>query len=561
MVGVLRSPEGAHEAAPLPAPSRLIPLRSGRVQQLRAELLSSEQRLQQALSDVLTANNELRVSNEEQQALNEELRVSNEELESSEGELHASNDELTSRLDELAQTNSDMRSVIESTGIAIVFLDQALRIRSFTPAVQQVMNLRDSDCGRAFADLSLQIAYPGMLEDARQVLTTHEAIERQATHLRTDARFLVRLLPYRGAAERVAGVVVTFVDVSATHEAEQALRASEERFRRMAAAVPALLFIAEPGGAWDYVNPPFYALTGQPDGSALGDGWSAALHPEDVLAHAELWHQAQVTSTTMEQEARLRRADGSWCWFLIRAVPQLDASGRVVRWYGSCTDIDDRRHAEKRQSVLLAQLQHRIKNILAVVRSVLTRTLESSSDLDHFATHLAGRIESLARTQSAAARTTEGCVMLEELVYQELAAHGGQDERQIQVEGPPVPLPAKTADTMGLAIHELTTNSIKYGALAVQSGRVDVRWRTEPDEADELHLILEWQESGVPLTDLTPRRRGFGRELIEQGLPYELGAKTEMEFRPGGMRCAVSLKLAALTSGVQTNVRSASAAR
>ena len=213
---------------------------------------------------------------------------------------------------------------------------------------------------------------------------------------------------------------------------------------------------------------------------------------------------------------------------------KLNAAGRVIRWYGSCTDIDERQSAENRKGEMLAQLQHRIKNILAVVRSVLTRTLESSSDLDHFATHLAGRIEALARTQSVAARTAEGCVMLDELVYQELAAHGGQDDRQIQVDGPPVPLSAKTADAMALAIHELATNSIKYGALAVPRGRVAVSWRMETKEgASGPYLVLEWQESGVPLTDLQPKRRGFGRELIEQGLPYELGATTAMEVPAG----------------------------
>ncbi len=537
MVAMNRTPAVEDRTGAAAAPNS-----AGCIQELQAELLLSERMRREALDEITTTSAELSARNADQQNLNEELRSANEELEASEGELQALNGELAHRVDELAQANSDMRSVIDSTRIAIVFLDEALRIRSFTPAVQDVLNVQEADRGRPVTDLALQIGYTGLASDAHRVLRTHEVLERRAAHRLSGAQYLIRLLPYRGVGEIVAGVVVTFLDVTATVQAEQALRASDERFRRMAAAVPALLFIAGPARAWEYVNPPFYALTGQPDGSALGQGWSAALHPEDIEATGTFWQRAHGAASTLEHEARLRRADSSWCWFLIRAVPQLDPAGRVIRWYGSCTDIDERRRAEKRQGALLAELQHRIKNILAVVRSVLTRTLESSTDLDHFAGHLAGRIGALARTQGVSARTAEGFVMLEDIVYQELAAHGGQDERQVKVEGPPVPLPGKTADSIGLAIHELATNAIKYGALAVATGRVNVRWRVEQDE-NIRRLSMEWQETGVPLTDLQPKRRGFGRELIEQGLPYELGATTTMQFRPGGLCCAIEFSL------------------
>ena len=517
----------------------------GLAQRLQADLADSEVRVHHALAEVTTANTELRASTAHQQSLNEELRVTNEELEASEGELQILNTELARRVDDLAQSNSDLRSVIESTRIAIVFLDAALRIRSFTPAVLDIVHVREADRGRPMTDLALQIDYPGLASDVHRVLRTHETLERQAGHRLSGAQYLVRVLPHRGSDERVAGVVITFLDVSATVRAEDASRASDERFRRMAAAVPAVLFIAGPTLAWEYVNPPFYAVTGRHAGSALGEGWTAAMHPDDLTANRTQWEQAQVSATTLEQEARFRRSDGSWCWFLIRAVPQLDSAGRAVRWYGSCTDIDERRRIEDRQGLLLAELQHRIKSLLSVVRSVLTRTLQPSTDLDDFAAHLAGRIGALARTQSVSACTAEGFVMLEDIVHQELAAHGGQDERQVQVDGPPVSLPFKTAGSLGLAVHELATNAIKYGALAVPSARVAVTWRVDTDgvEGGGGRLVMEWRESGVPLTDLQPKHRGFGRELIEQGLPYELGATTAMTFGPGGVRCTIEFAL------------------
>ena len=196
--------------------------------------------------------------------------------------------------------------------------------------------------------------------------------------------------------------------------------------------------------------------------------------------------------------------------------------------------------------MLLSELQHRVKNILAVVRSVLTQTLESSTSLEDFAAHLEGRIGALARTQSVFARTGRGEVDLEELVRNELAAQGGQGDK-VKVAGPPVLLREKVAEDLGLALHELTTNAVKYGALATPRGRISVRWRLHGAGAQgkgaDQRLTLEWQETGVPLTDIEPDRNGFGRELIESGLPYDLGATTAIEFLPGGVRCVIEVPL------------------
>ena len=133
--------------------------------------------------------------------------------------------------------------------------------------------------------------------------------------------------------------------------------------------------------------------------------------------------------------------------------------------------------------------------------------------------------------------------MLEELVHDELACHGGRDDSQYDVQGPSVALSDSVGSTFALAVHELTTNALKYGALSNAAGRLHVRWWLEAANGYKYatRLIFEWQESGMPVTDLKPMRRGFGRELIEQGLPYELDATTSLEFRPGGVYCRIAL--------------------
>jgi two-component sensor histidine kinase len=198
------------------------------------------------------------------------------------------------------------------------------------------------------------------------------------------------------------------------------------------------------------------------------------------------------------------------------------------------------RDAEDRQKLLMGGLQHRVKNILAVVRSIAARTQETSPDLESFAAHFDGRLGALSRTQSVLARNVAGRIDLEELVRDELLSHAAHDEDQIDVEGPPVRLRDRAADIFALALHELATNAVKYGALSSPKGRVTVRWRILNTSAGA-RLTLDWRESGVAVLDSQPRRRGFGRELLEQGLPYELGAATSLEFAPGGIRCTIEI--------------------
>jgi len=205
------------------------------------------------------------------------------------------------------------------------------------------------------------------------------------------------------------------------------------------------------------------------------------------------------------------------------------------------------REAEQRQNLLLAELQHRVKNVLAVVRSVVARTVETSASLEDFASHFDGRLSTLARTQNILTRRGDTTVDLEELVRDELVAVAAGDTGRAQVKGPPVRLRQGAAEIFALALHELATNSVKYGALAQPKGRLAIEWRVF-NTSDGQRLSLEWRERGVPAIDAAPERTGFGRMLIEQGLPYELGAATSLEFARGGVRAIIELPLTEKTA-------------
>ena len=526
-------------------------IRDEHVQRLEAELRLTRERLQATIEELESTNEELKSSNEEYQSVNEELQSANEELETSKEELQSTNEELQTvnselghRVNELDRANSDLKNLLESTQIATVFLDNNFCVKSFTPSVVEIFHLIESDLGRPITHIAPLISYGELQEDIRRVLRTLGTIEREVENAASGARYLVRVLPYRNIDNFIAGVVMTFLDITATARAERALKDTQERFHHMERAVPAFLFTMTPDIQCDYVNPRFYEYTGLEAGRALGQGWMSALHPDDREATDAAWAEAGASGRAFETDLRLRDRQGRYRWFTTRAEAVQEADGAPAKWFGSCTDIHERRRAEDRQRLLLAELQHRVKNILAVVRSLAKRTAESTASLDGFLSHFDGRIGALARTQNILTRTADSSIDLAELIGDEVINHAARDGAQVSLSGPGVRLRQKAAETLGLALHELVTNAIKYGALTGPDGHVAISWHAYGEDGDR-RLRFEWRESGVRMVNTDPARRGFGRELIEDGLSYELGATTALEFSPGGVRCVIEIPLGA----------------
>lgn len=516
------------------------------IRDLEDELHSTRERLQATIEELESTNEELKSSLEEYQSLHEEMQSANEELETSKEELQSVNEELqtvngelANRVSELGRANSDLSNLLESTQIATIFLDLDLKVKLFTPAVRDLFPLLEQDVGRPIEHIATHIRYPDMRRDCLRVLQTLGSVEHEVEAPASATRYLARVLPYRSSDNFIAGVVLTFSDITEATRAEQALRASEERFRNLARSVDLFLFIGKRELDWSYINPRFLDYTGINEEAALGEGWLDAIHADDVALLRETWVPGKLDP--VEIKFRFRGADGSYRWFLCRAVPTIDEEGNH-RWYGACTDIHAAHEGEERLRFLMAELQHRVRNILAVVRSIFMRTADTSRNADDLKAHFEGRLDALARTQSTLVRTPVSGVDLEEVVSGELMSHGGPDGQRIRIKGPRIRLRAVAAEAFGLLVHELVTNAAKYGALAMTSGEVQVQWRTF-DEGHGPHLVWEWVEAGVPVVDPAPPRSGFGRELIEQGLPYQLGGNSTIEFRPGGIRCRIELPL------------------
>ena len=514
------------------------------VQRLEAELRTARERLQTTIEELESTNEELKSSNEEYQSINEELQSANEELETSKEELqavneelHTVNGELAHRVSELAKSNSDLKNLLESTRIPTVFLDNDLRLQTFTPVTADIFHIIDSDVGRPIAHLTSRLAYPQLQDDARRVLSTLGRVEREVEIVEEDRRFLVRVLPYRSVDNFIGGVVMTFLEITSAARAEAALKTSERRFSEAQQLAGVGVWEWSPDTDQTWWSPTVYDLWGLPKADAPPDRAARPVHEEDRSGYLRAIEQARAEGV-FDAEWRVVLPDGSVRW--LAETGRLESSqGR--RMLGITQDITHRKQTEMRLTLLLGELQHRVRNILGVVRSIVSRTVRSSSSLSDLASRLDGRLQTLARTQAVFTRTGVLSMEIGDIVRDELSAVGARED-QLTIEGPSVRVRREAAQSFALALHELTTNAVKYGAFAEAGGRLSVTWRIEAD-GGEPRLSLEWKESGVRVLDIRPSRAGFGRELIERSLPYELGAETRLEFEPGGVRALIELPL------------------
>jgi two-component sensor histidine kinase len=202
---------------------------------------------------------------------------------------------------------------------------------------------------------------------------------------------------------------------------------------------------------------------------------------------------------------------------------------------------EELQRSREHQRTQTIELQHRVRNILALVRSIIRRSSYAGATAEDFSSHLEARVSALARTQGSLALDGHAGADLEDLIRAEFAANAVRDN-QFSINGPPLRLSARGTETMALTLHELTINSLKFGALAESTGHISIDWSIDHSVAPQ-RLHWRWCESGVGSATPSAQRRGFGQELIERVLPYELNARTCLTFAPGGVLCEIDLPL------------------
>ena len=308
--------------------------------------------------------------------------------------------------------------------------------------------------------------------------------------------------------------------------------------RALADSVPALVWSADADGNFDYFNRQMQDFTGLTSLSA-----SSAVHPDDLPACKARWEEAIRTGEAYEIEHRARRHDGEYRWVMSRAAPARDDNGRIVRWFGTATDIDSVHRQSENNDLLARELSHRIKNIFAVVAGLISLSARKQPEHKGFADELTGTIRALGRAHDYVRPTgADHRNSLLGLLGDLFSPYMSAGEQRVRVVGDDAAIAARAATPLALVFHELATNSAKYGALGADDGLVDL---TIDDQGDT--LLLRWTEQGGPPAQAEGRIDGFGSRLVEMSITGQLGGRWERRFEPGGLVCELVVAKACIT--------------
>ncbi|TXN53368.1 PAS domain-containing protein, partial [Methylobacterium sp. WL18] len=343
-----------------------------------------------------------------------------------------------------------------------------------------------------------------------------------------------------GAPASMVGVVQ---DITTRVEARDEILSRDQRLRVATTIAKLGIFewhMLEDQAIWE--NEHMYEIFGHaPEDGTIGKSefLSDILHPDDRARVRHAISKALREDGILQIGGRIRRkSDGAWRTIDMAGRFERDAPGRLPRrLIGVVADVTDRRIAEERQSLLIRELHHRVKNTLATVQAIVGSTARTASSIESFYEAFVGRIKSLAHTHSVLTEDTWQTASLANLLLSELKPYAevtpdGGAEGRISLDGPAIDLPSEIAVPIGMAIHELTTNAAKYGALSNRTGRVAVTWTLEPGGPAGI-LRFHWRETGGPPVQ-PPSRQGFGSRLLQRVLITQVQAEVETDYDPEG---------------------------
>ena len=362
----------------------------------------------------------------------------------------------------------------------------------------------------------------------------------------------VNVAPLRDDDGSVVGAINCFQDVTLEHEMRLTLENQQRTFD--------LAMIASKMGTWRYTiadNICIYdenaqRLYGLTEARFLHDkdGVEAKFHPAD---RELMW--ARVAKALdpegdghYDVEYRVKQLDGSWRWLSAWGLVEFEGHGpkrRPVAIAGASRDLSERKQVEELQRMLANELNHRVKNTLATVQSIVNQTLRGAADIESGRSAVSARIVALAGAHDLLTERSWTGADIADLVGHAVAPFV---TGQIALDGPSLDISPSQALALSLALHELATNAAKYGALSRPEGRVELRWFVQNNL-----LNLSWRESGGPQV-VPPTRRGFGSRLVEHALSRDLDGQTRLEFAPEGVRCWITAVLATSEPEPQTTI-------
>ncbi|RSU51651.1 chemotaxis protein CheB [Sphingomonas sp. S-NIH.Pt15_0812] len=481
---------------------------------LEDELRLTRHRLRSAIEELETANEELKSSNEEMMSMNEELQSTNEEL-------STVNDELKSKVDQLTIANSDLRNFYESTDLAVVVLDAEQRVRSFTAAATSVFPLKPADRGRPLADVASRLSGSTHLDDARAVAGGAAPVQRRVATLDGGRIFSMRVLPYHTQSGETDGTTLVLTEITEALALERQLAAERERLD--------LAIRAAGIGVWEYSPDTGTTTLDTTERDLLDVRDPDAGHIDPVLSRVPAEDRADIDTALaraiqgvcdFEATFRVRQDDGAIRW--VKGIGRLVANSTPKRLVGVSIDVTPEHLLAETRDLMLREMNHRVKNLFAVIAGMVTIAARSHSGVPSFADDIRNRIAALGRAHSLASPAgTPQAINLRDLVTATLAPY---DERgRIRIEGPALTLDRECLSPIALILHEWATNSIKYGALSGPDARgLTIGWRCE-DGGVRVIWNEECEQVDAPTASSKP---GFGSILVETSVRQLRGTLT-----------------------------------
>ncbi len=436
-------------------------------------------------------------------------------------------------ISERVRSERQLRSFIDNAPAAIAMFDPGMRYLAASRRWLEDYGLSEGVTGRSHYDV-----FPDIPESWKEVHRralageTIKADEDCFERANVPAIWLQwEIRPWHSAKGEIGGVILFTEDITARKKAQEALRVSEARFRSVYEHAATGIAIADMDGRFAACNSAFATMLGYGEEELRGLTLGKFTHESDREANKSgIGRLVRREIPSFETFSRCLRKDGSWLWAEKTFSLLTDAGGKPSNILMLVTDKTERQRADERQRMLMRELAHRGKNLLAVIQSIAIRSLSSAPSLDAARTALTGRLQALARTYSNLTDEAFEGARLDEIVSTELQPFCGRTS----LRGPKIMLSAKVAQSFTLVIHELATNAAKYGALSLSSGRLDVTWKASGAGA-ERRFEFEWAESGGPAVS-PPSRGGFGTSILSLVAGAEFECTPELIYGSEGFR-------------------------
>jgi PAS domain S-box-containing protein len=436
-----------------------------------------------------------------------------------------------------SRTDELLRLIFDSAkDFAIFTMDPNGIVTSWNSGAERVLGYNEQEIMGACADIIfVPEERPSAPSEERRTALLQGRAEDERWQLKKDGSRLWASGLVMPLTDRRQGFVKILRDRSEHHRMEEQLRKNEELFRLLATNIPQLVFRCRSSGERTWGSPQWSIYSGLTLQESLEFLWVDAVHPDDRDYTVACWRGAAAKGEYNVQHRIRRAATQEYRWHQTQAMPIHRDDPANTEWVGTSTDIHELRMLQEKQKVLLAELQHRTRNLLSIVQAIARQSIRSAPTKEQFYQDMSGRLRSLGLVQRLLSNPEHAGIDLRELIELELSAHGQSPSDaggKITLQGPTVELTPETVQTLALALHELTTNALKYGALAQPAGRLAITWTNDNDD----HISLRWQESGVTMPT-NRSKRGYGSQLIEDALPYQLGAKARLDFGDDGVSC------------------------